>query len=212
MAQEIETKTPAATVSTSPLPKMTYEEFLDWLDEDVRAEWIDGEVIIMSPASLRHQLLVNFLAAVLQYFVEAHQLGLIVTAPFQMKIGADLPGREPDLIFVSSEHLDRLKYAHLSGPADIALEIISPESRARDRGEKFYEYEQGGVREYWLIDPVRKQAEFYILGADGIYRLASIGGGVFRSTVLKGLDLKVDWLWQEPLPPLSSVLKEWGLV
>ncbi len=212
MAQEIETKTPAATISVSLPPKMTYEEFLDWLDEDVRAEWIDGEIIIMSPASLRHQLLVNFLAAVLQYFVEAHQLGLIVTAPFQMKIGADLPGREPDLIFVSSEHIDRIKHAHLSGPADMALEIISPESRARDRGEKFYEYEQGGVREYWLIDPVRKQSEFYILGADGIYQLASIDAGVFKSTVLKGLELKVDWLWQEPLPPLMKVLKEWGLV
>ncbi|HVF27896.1 MAG TPA: Uma2 family endonuclease [Pyrinomonadaceae bacterium] len=213
MAQEIETKAPAAAINASLPPKMTYEEFLDWLDEDVRAEWIDGEVIIMSPASLRHQLLVNFLAALLQHFVEAHQLGLIVTAPFQMKTGADLPGREPDLIFVSSEHLDRLKHAHLSGPADMALEIISPESRARDRGEKFYEYEQGGVREYWLIDPVRKQAEFCILGADGIYHLAIIGDdGLFKSAVLKGLKLKVDWLWQEPLPQLSSVLKEWGLV
>ena len=64
-----------------------------------------------------------------------------------------------------------------------------------------------------MIDPVRKQAEFYILGADGIYHLAIIGDdGVFKSAVLKGLKLKVDWLWQEPLPPLMKVLKEWGLV
>ncbi len=76
-----------------------------------------------------------------------------------MPVGADLPGRAPDLIFVASGYLDRIKHAHLNGPADTALEIISPESRARDRGEKFYEYEQGGVRQYWLIDPVLKPAD-----------------------------------------------------
>jgi hypothetical protein len=39
-------------------------------DEDTRAEWVDGEVIRLSPASKRHQLLSNFLAALLQHFVE----------------------------------------------------------------------------------------------------------------------------------------------
>jgi len=93
------------------------------------------------------------------------------------------------------------------------VEIISPDSRARDRGEKFYEYEQGGVREYWMIDPLRKPAEFYQRGEDGIYRLVPVGDdGIYRSAVLEGLWLKVEWLWQEPLPRLLSVLKEWGLI
>jgi hypothetical protein len=60
---------------------------------------------------------------------------------------------------------------------------------------------------------VRKQAEFYRLGDDGIYQLVTAGeDGIFRSAVLNGLTLKVDWLWQEPLPLLLTVLKEWGLV
>jgi Uma2 family endonuclease len=106
-----------------------------------------------------------------------------------------------------------VKKNYLQGPADLAVEIISPDSRARDRGEKFYEYEQGGVREYWLIDPVRKQAEFYALGKNGIYRLMNVGeDGIFRSQVLKGLWLQVSWLWQTPLPPLMSVLKSWKLI
>jgi Uma2 family endonuclease len=101
----------------------------------------------------------------------------------------------------------------MEGPADLVVEIISPESRARDRGEKFYEYEQGGVREYWMLDRQRKQAEFYALGADGIYRLIPSGDdGVFRSVVLPGFWLRVEWLWQDPLPPLMTVLKAWGLV
>jgi Uma2 family endonuclease len=192
---------------------MTYEEFLAWADEDTWAEWVNGEVIVLTPASYRHQDLATFLAALIRFFVEAHQSGRVLTAPFQMKLGPDLPGREPDMLFVTREHLGRLKSTYLDGPADLVVEIISPDSRARDRGAKFYEYEQGGVREYWLLDPLRRQAEFYQLGADGIYRAAPVGAdGRYDSAVLDGLWLKVEWLWQEPLPLLMSVLKEWGLV
>src|SRR5688572_26193368 len=87
-----------------------------------------------------------------------------------------------DLFFVTREHLERLKPTLLEGPADLAVEIISAESVGRDRGDKFVEYEQPGISEYWLLDPERQQAEFYELGADGRYRLA-LGGraGEYRS-------------------------------
>jgi Uma2 family endonuclease len=213
MAQETRTEPLGMTAKPPPAGKMTYEEFLTWADEDTWAEWVDGEVIILTPASNRHQLLVAFLVNLFQHFVEAHQLGLVLTAPFQMKIGPDLPGREPDILFIAREHRDRLKDTYLDGPADLVVEVISRDSRARDRGEKFYEYEQGGVREYWLLDYLRRQAEFHQLGPDGIYRAVPVGAdGIYRSAVLDGLWLRVDWLWQEPLPLLLSVLKEWGLV
>jgi Uma2 family endonuclease len=203
-------KTPEKAV---PPGKMTYEEFLAWTDEDTWAEWVDGEVILLSPASKRHQDIAFFLAALLRFFVEAGQLGSVVTAPFQMKIGPDLPGREPDIIFISRASLNHLRDTYLDGPADLAVEIISRDSRARDRGDKFYEYEQGGVREYWLLDYLRRQAEFYQLGPDGIYRLVPIDeDGIYHSAVLEGLWLNVEWLWQEPLPPLMSVLREWQLI
>lgn len=212
MAQEIKTQTPTPPVTPTP-PRMTYEEFLEWADEDTWAEWVDGEVIVMSPASKSHQKLVKFLIMILGAFIEAHDLGELLPAPFQMKSGSDMPGREPDLVFVGTEHLDRLKENYLNGPADLVVEIISPDSRARDRGDKYYEYEQAGVREYWLLDPARKQAEFYRLGTDGIYASATIANdGIFHSDVIEGLWLKVDWLWEDPLPTLMSVLKEWGLV
>lgn len=213
MAQEINTELLAVPAKPSPPAKMTYEEFLAWADEDTYAEWVNGEVIRLSPASDKHQNIADFLTALFRHLVEAHESGVVRSAPFQMKTGPNLPGREPDLLFISREHLDRLKETYLDGPADLAVEIISPESRARDRGEKFYEYEQGGVREYWLFDYLRRQAEFYGLGNDGIYRPIPVSeDGIFRSKVLEGLWLKVDWLWQEPLPLLLSVLKEWKLV
>jgi Uma2 family endonuclease len=210
MSQEINEET--NTRQTTPA-KMTYEEFLARADEDVPAEWVDGEVILMSPASKRHQRLVSFLTSVLQLFVEANQSGVVLLAPFQMKLASRPSGREPDVLFISSERLDRLKEMYLDGPADLAVEVVSADSQRRDRVDKFYEYEQGGVREYWLIDPLSKQAEFYLLGDDGSYHPAAVGAdGEFHSAVLDGLRLKVDWLWQETLPPLLTVLKEWGIV
>jgi Uma2 family endonuclease len=207
----------AADLADKPIPvqPMSYEEFLAWSDEDVRAEWVDGKVVPMSPASNRHQDLARFLTVLLSHYAEARDLGVVRPAPFQMKTGPDLPGREPDILFVANEHLERLEKNHLAGPADLVVAIISPESRARGRGEKFYEYEQGGVLEYWLLDPEREQAEFY-QWAGGIYRFISASES-YESRVLSGLKLYVpwlwqDWLWQEPLPPLLSVLKVWKLV
>ncbi len=195
-----------------PPGPMSYEEFLEWLDEDTWAEWVDGEVVMLSPASQRHQDLADFLTSILRAFVEAHSLGRVISAPFQMKTHPDLPGREPDLLFIDKEHLDRLKETYLDGPADLVVEIVSPESRLRDRGEKFAEYEAGGVREYWLIDPDEKRADFYVLGEDGRYERRRPEAGVYRSEVVKGFWIKEEWLWRDPLPPTLKVLKELGVI
>jgi Uma2 family endonuclease len=211
MTQEIKTE-PDAPAAPEPPGKISYEEFLAQTSDGTWAEWVEGEVVYMT-TSKKHMELVRFLVSLLQHFTEAHEQGEVLFEPFQMKTGPDLPGRAPDVFFVAKENLARIEKHYLNGPADLVIEIISPESRGRDRGDKFYEYEQGGVREYWLLDPLRKQADFYQLGADGLYRLAPVGAdGIFRSAVLEGLWLQVDWLWQEPLPPLLSVLKAWELI
>jgi Uma2 family endonuclease len=196
-----------------PARKLTYEEFLTWCDEDTWAEWVDGEVVVLSPASVRQQQLVDFLVQTLGVYVQAKGLGLLLSAPFQMKTGPDLPGREPDLLFVARENLGRLKDRYLEGPADLVVEVVSPESRLRDRGEKFAEYEAGGVREYWLVDPEARQADFYVLGPDNRYdRRRADAAGIYRSQVVEGLWARPEWLWQDPLPPVLVVLRELGLL
>ena len=207
MAITLETERPE-----TPLPRMTYEEFLEWAGEDTYAEWVDGEVILMSPAAKVHQDIAGFLAAILRVLVEHHHLGIVLSAPFQMKMER---GREPDLLFLANEHVERLTPTFLAGPADGAVEVMSTEplGRARDRGDKFFEYEKGGVREYWLIDPVRREAEFYRLDDRGIYRLVPPDHeGVYRSAVVEGFWIRVEWLWQEPIPPVLDVVRQWGLV
>jgi Putative restriction endonuclease len=71
----------------------------------------------------------------------------------------------------------------------------------------------GGVREHWLIDPQRKQAEFYQRAENGFYRpISTDETGTYHSQAMPGLWIKVEWLWQEPLPQLLTVLREWKLI
>ena len=168
---------------------------------------------MLSPASERHQAIRGFLEAILTIYVEQKGLGRVLGAPFQMKTGLDLPGREPDILFVATEHLDRLKETYLDGPADLVIEIVSPESRLRDRGEKFAEYELGGVPEYWIVDPEWERADFYVRGDDERYqRILPDPQGRYHSKVLSGFWLEVSWLWQNPLPPILDILGELGLI
>ena len=195
--------------SIKPKEKLSYEDFLDWCDEDTLAEWVDGEIIMFSPASSRHQDIGSFLENLLRPYVERRNLGKVLRAPFQMKLPGDSPGREPDLLFVSTANIHRLQDTYLDGPADLAIEIISKESIDRDRGRKFVEYEAGGVQEYWLIDPLRFQAEFYRLGADSRYHVVLPDAeGIYHSEVVPEFWLRVSWLWQMPLPPSVRILAE----
>jgi Uma2 family endonuclease len=203
---------PEARQKAPPGDKVSFEAFLEWADEDTWAEWVGGEVIPMVPASNRHQDLADWLISILRLFIEAHGLGWIRSAPFLMRLSSTV-AREPDLLFVTNEHQGRVKEAYLDGPADLLIEIVSPDSIARDRGEKFVEYEAAGVIEYWLIDPLRQQAELYQLADDGRYRLIPPDAeGVYYSRVLTGFRLRPDWLWLEPLPKVLHVARELGLL
>jgi Uma2 family endonuclease len=196
----------------APPRRVTYEEFLEWADEDTWAEWVDGEVIVLSPASIPHQKLVSFLNFLIDLFVEVFDLGVVLTAPTQMKLGPGRSGREPDLLFVSKEHRDRVQRTRIDGPADLVVEIVSPESVERDRVEKLAEYEAAGVPEYWWIDPDERDAAFFQLGADGRYqRVPPDGAGIYRSRVLPGFWLRVEWLWRDR-PPKLGAANELGLL
>jgi Uma2 family endonuclease len=185
------------------LPNMSYEEFLVWARNGIHAEWVEGKVLLMSPVSSRHQDIVVFLVTLLNLYVRRRNLGRVMTAPFQMRLHQPPRGREPDVLFVEQANVGRIVKQYLDGPADLVVEIISPESSGRDRGDKFYEYEMAGIREYWLIDPQREQVEFYQLNDEGRYTLA-LGGhtGEYSSMVIPGPTLDVTWLWQDPPPPL----------
>jgi Uma2 family endonuclease len=212
MGTEVQAMSATSAATARRTPYVSYEEFLNSGIEG-HYEWVDGDVIKMSPVSGWHQLQFQFLIAILTHFVEWKKAGLVMSAPFQMKLEMKRRGREPDLIFVRADRLEKMKKNHFDGPADLAVEIVSPESVVRDRVEKFHEYEESGVREFWLLDSEGAPTEFYTLGADSRYEPIPVGeDGIFRSIVLPGFWLDVTWLAQPSLPPIMDVLRAWGLV
>jgi hypothetical protein len=99
--------------------------------------------------------------------VEERDLGVVQVAPLPVRLWP-AKIREPDIFFFAKEHTDRIG-EHVCGVPDLLVEVTSPSTARLDRMEKFAEYEAGGVREYWLVDPEARQADFYVLGPDGRY-------------------------------------------
>ncbi|MEO8541553.1 MAG: Uma2 family endonuclease [bacterium] len=188
-------------------PRMTYEEYLGASEIPEHTEWVDGLVVEMMSVSRRHAEMQVYLIELLQAYLRRFPVGRVYLEPFQMKPSSDLPGRSPDIMVVLERTYDRLRDQFLEGPADLVIEIISQGSEAVDRGDKFYEYEAGGVAEYWLIDPIREVADFYVLDDRGVFRAST--SGRFESSVLPGLSIDDDWLWEPK--PMIEVLAVLGL-
>jgi Uma2 family endonuclease len=201
---------PAAAEQVPVIPRrMTWEEYLVWDCDGLRAEWVDGELLLMPPNSATHQRVLQFLLRLVAGYVEPRRLGHVTMAPFVMYLPTRPSGRQPDLLFLAAEHACRLLETHLHGPADVVVEVTAPESDARDRATKFLEYEVAGVPEYWLVDPLRSDAWFFRLGTDAHYHRVSVAGdGIYRSRSLTGFAFRVDWLWQRPLPPVGEALRQ----
>jgi Uma2 family endonuclease len=200
-----------ATRLTPSAGNISFEDFLSEYD-GVHAEWVDGQVFVMTPAKPHHWRLTRFLGSVIQSYAEDRGLGEVFGEPVTMRTN-ERAGREPDLYFVAAENAHRMKEAFFDGPADLVIEIVSRESRTRDRKEKFGEYERAGVREYWLIDPERRRADACRLTDAGRYEAVELGEpAVLRSHALPGMWVAVEWLRETPLPRQSWVLQQWGPV
>jgi Uma2 family endonuclease len=194
--------------------KMTYEEFLREYAGQY-AEYVDGEIVKPMSVTEKHDFITGFLMTVLTFYTATKNLGRICGEPYQMKmvLGDKIKGREPDIFFVKTENLHRIGEKFFDGAADLVIEVLSPESVTRDTQDKFEEYEIAGVKEYWIIDPKRRTVNFYGFDENKKYQqLPILADGKFESRIIEGLWIKTDWLWQDKLPNLIEVLKDWELV
>jgi Uma2 family endonuclease len=179
---------------------VSFEDFLTQFDGQ-SVEWINGVVIRMSPVSQRHNELTVFLITLFDFFLPLTGGGRIFHEPMVMRPNPDLPGRTPDVMIVLPGNFGIIQENQLDGPADLVIEVVSPESHRRDRFEKFAEYEQGGVREYWILDPVRRESLFYIRNDQGIFEPREPDEQqIYHSLVLPKLRLDATIFWRNPLP------------
>jgi hypothetical protein len=117
----------------------------------------------------RHQDVRLYLAILFKTFAELTDSGLVREAPFQVRLSKNAI-YEPDIVVIGGASLERITDTSLDGPPDVIVEVLSQETTAADRGDKFVAYETAGVREYWLIDPLRDLVNLYQLGRCALRR------------------------------------------
>jgi Uma2 family endonuclease len=165
--------------------------------------------MMASPASLRHQAVEMFLGTTLNLFVRRMGTGRVYDSQVVMRLGKNV--FMPDVMYISNKRLVNCHPAYMKGPADLVIEVVSPESEERDGKRKFAAYEAGGVREYWLVAPATQKISAFCLGPKRKYRkiLADKNGAV-HSVIVPGFFVRPAWLWTDALDEFAA-LKELGV-
>ncbi|MBI3848388.1 MAG: Uma2 family endonuclease [Planctomycetes bacterium] len=145
----------------------TYDDYMRLPDDGKRYEILWGELIVSPSASYRHQLVIARMTDALSEFLRGRDLGQWLPSPMDIVLAEDSIV-QPDLLFFrKGRSLESARHG-IHVPPDLAFEVMSPSSEARDADEKRRLYAQYGVREYWLVDPDPKRIDVFVFGAGAI--------------------------------------------
>lgn len=171
------------------------EDIWDTPEDGNRYEVIDGELYVTPPPVFSHQNVVSNLLAVVAPVVRRDNLGKIVPAPVGVVLGPEA-GVQPDIVFVRRERFDIISERGIEGAPDLVVEVLSPSTRGRDQGVKMRQYETqvSPTTGSWTNDA--PALETYELSPEGYRLTGTYGpGGVLRSDLFPGLDIRLDDVW-----------------
>lgn len=187
--------------------KQRRQAFYRDIDDDLKVEFINGEVVVHSPVKKEHTDAVGFLFQILNPFVRLARLGYVgyekVMSVFERN------DYEPDVVFFGTEKAQHFQKGQWKYPVpDFVVEVLSDNTEARDRGIKFQDYERQGVQEYWIIDPEEETIEQYVL-RDGHFHLnLKASNGFIESRAIKGFRIDIRAVFEEEanLAALKAIL------
>jgi Uma2 family endonuclease len=187
------------------------ERFYRDVTPDQKAEFIEGEVIVHSPARNRHLEVTGWIFGLLNAFVNSRQLGEVRAE----KCLCVFPRNdyEPDIVFFGTERARHLTPDTLKFPVpDLIVEVLSDSTEARDRGVKFEDYAASGVGEYWIVDAERSALEQYLLHGGEYERAPSSTSGRLTSSVITGFETDIEAFFNAAanLRQLRQLLAEQG--
>ncbi len=171
-------------------PRLSVIEYLDGPETSRRRE-LEWGILRDAPSPIySHQALVTRLVVLLDAHVRPRALGHVVVSPIDVVLD---PERalivQPDVVFVSTARQSILS-RQIWGAPDLTIEVLSAGTARRDRGRKLGWYARYGVRECWLVDPLRDRIEVHELGEHP--RVRCYGPkGTLRSALLPELRLRV---------------------
>jgi Uma2 family endonuclease len=184
---------------------VTEEMFDELVDDDTKAELIDGVMIVHSPATIEHDDVTGFVRALMDLFTEEKGLGKVL-GPDSLVHLATCRRFGPDGYFVRKGRVPKRRDKQFEGAPDLVLETLSPSNRDIDLDDKRPAYREAGVQEIWFVDP--KNQQVIIDRKRGKrYREQVTATGRVSSDVLDGFWIDVDWLWADPLPRKVDCLR-----
>lgn len=137
-------------------------EFRQSIDDSVKAEFINGEIVMHSPVKRKHWKVSTLLSSLLHTFVTIKDLGTVGTE--KVLISLTRNDYEPDICFFSKEKEEKFTDDQMIFPApDFVVEILSKRTSKNDKGVKKQDYAEHGIQEYWIIDPTRESIEQHYL-------------------------------------------------
>jgi Uma2 family endonuclease len=163
------------------------------LPEEPRCELLYGRFYLSPSPSFRHQVVVSYLVQRLGR-IARETGGSAVTAPLDVVL-ADHTVVQPDVLYIAAGRRGVIGERILGAP-DLVVEVLSPATARRDRGEKLRAYAELGVREYWLADPEILHVEF-LVNRGGRFEVALPLDGIYRSEALPEITLDLADLWRE---------------
>jgi len=182
-------------------PRISYSDLQQAPEDGRRYEIYDGELFVVPAPIPFHQIVVLNLEDLFRAWVRQHG-GLVLVSPIDI-VFSEYDVVQPDLVFFTPErrHVVRTTEPIRAAP-DLAIEVLSPSTRATDRGKKMQMLARYGVPEYWLVDPHASTIEVYQLheGAFVLRQNASAGERV-RSPLIAGVDWAVDEIFETDLQP-----------
>ena len=176
--------------------KYTYSDYLRWQFQE-RVELIKGKIFKMAPAPNRkHQEVSRILLHHIGNFLWEKKCK-IYHPPFDVRLiknGNDTVV-QPDICVVCD--LDKLDKQGCVGAPDLIIEILSPGNSRKELKEKFRLYEENGVQEYWIINPLEEMLIIYTLNEEDKYIGSSpyLGEDVAQSSVLPGFSIIIDQIF-----------------
>ena len=176
--------------------KKRREKFYHDIDDDMKVEFINGEIIVHSPVKKEHTDATGFLYHLLDIYVRIHALGYVGYEKVLTALTRN--DYEPDVVFFGVEKATHFKKGHWKYPApDFVVEVLSDGTEHRDRGIKFKDYAAHGVAEYWIIDPQDETIEQYFLDGEEYKLHLKLSEGSIRSKVVEDFAIEVKAVFEE---------------
>lgn len=170
--------------------------FYDMLDDGTKAEFINGEVIIHSPAKAKHIEAVGNLSTLLNIFVKKNDLGKVFSEKALIKLTRN--DFEPDICFFRKEMASKFdKDMMFFPPPDFVIEVLSESTENIDRTIKMGSYALNGVQEYWIIDADNHIVEQYLLKENKYYLVNKWHRQMVKSFVIKGFEIPAEVIFNE---------------